>query len=130
MFHECRPCANVTQALHLIAIRARVSTTLDQILSRIQIPCTSDENPHVQTSRQLGRGVHNFGHKSPYTNIAHQLGWGVYYYEETQCTNMPWVPTTLGKNPIEKHIIYIRQDELSTNGPKYKNIVQVKNANT
>ena len=102
MFHECRPCANVTQALHLIAIRARVSTTtLDQTLSRIEIPCTLDENPHVQTSRQLGRGVHNFGHKSP-------LGWGIRYFGrkkpcvQTCHANLAGESTTLDENRSTK----------------------------
>ena len=35
-----------------------------------------DANPRAQ----LGRGVHNFGHKSPYTNISSQLGWGVHNF--------------------------------------------------
>ena len=34
-----------------------------------------DANPRPQ----LGRGVHNFGHKSPYANISSQLGWGVHH---------------------------------------------------
>ena len=73
------------------AVAKETITTLDQTLSRIEIPCTLYENPHVQTSRQLGRGVHNFGHKSPYTNIAGQLSWGVHNLDK--------------KNPVYKHVM-------------------------
>ena len=34
------------------------------------------KSPYINISSQLGWGVHNFGHKSPYTNISGQLGWG------------------------------------------------------
>ena len=74
-----------------------------------------DANPRAQ----LGRGVHNFGHKSPYTNISSQLGWSVYNFAHklNPCKKkippykdltrqLGWDVSYYGpNNPIYKHYI-------------------------
>ena len=99
-----RTSSNITQTKRLTAIMARVSTTLDQNLLRIQknyynefkvteqinlytanrqpgLSTTLDQTTFKNASCQLGWGVHDFGRKSPYTNtISRQLGWGVHYF--------------------------------------------------
>ena len=60
-----------------------VSATLDenhheQARHASQAGKSTTLNLGVNPRPQLGRGVHNFGNKSPYTNISSQLGWGVH----------------------------------------------------
>ena len=46
------------------------------------------KSPYTNVSSQLGWGVHHFGHKSPYINISSQLGWGVHHFgHKSPCIN-------------------------------------------
>ena len=98
------------------------------------LPCTLDGNPHVQTSRQLGRGVPNFGLKSPYTNISGQLGWCVHNFERKS----PYIsikPVRLGypllwekKKPVNKHVmpVWLESPKLLTKIPVPKHNTPVR----
>ena len=69
--------------------------------------------PYTNISSQLGRGVHNFGHKSPYTNISSQLGWVSTTLDINPRTriyqaSLAGVSATLDENPRTKQIRPVR----------------------
>ena len=108
------------------------------------------KSPHTNISSQLGWGIHNFGHKSPYT-ISSQLGWGIHNFghkppytnRSSQLgrgvhnfghkspytnTSKAGVSATLDEKPY-KWAHYMSDRLTCSLNPKYKNIVQLKNAN-